>query len=168
MKFNNLKNTDVSSSDFEVIPKGTYDLMIVKAEEKIAKSSGNPYISVGFRILNDDAEKSYRGRYVWANINGSEVGVKILKSILVYNESPLAELEGDAEIDPSSLVGMKVSGRVGVEKDQNDDLRNKVGFFKPVSEEFAGVDETYFEERSSGSKSTTLSKPSTKQDDLPF
>lgn len=166
MKVSNLDKTNIDAfGNMELIPKGKYDLMITRAEEKIAKKSGNAYILLGLRILNDDPDKSYRGRYVWTNLNNSEIGVKILKSILVFNNSPLAELEGDAEIDPSSLLGMKVAGTVGTEKGPDDEPRNKVGYFKPVDESFANTTEDYFE---SNVEQLANADSSATNDDLPF
>jgi hypothetical protein len=139
-----LKNKPVKDGgDFSIIPTGRYDLMITKAEERTATTSGNQYISVEFSIMNDDESESYKGRKVWANLNGNDVGLSILKSILVFNQSPLADLE-DENFEASALVGMKVNGKIGTEKGQNDEPRNNVKWFKPVDEKFAATGLDYF------------------------
>lgn len=151
----NLKDKKVTSAgDFPLIPTGRYDLMITKAEDKFGKDSGNPYIAATFSVLNDDEGESYKGRKVWANINGNDVGLSILKSILTFNNSPLADLE-NAEFDASALVGMKVNGKIGTEPGFNDEVKNNVKWFKPVDEKFADTTLDYF------NPSETLADPAT-------
>ena len=165
MKISNLKNVP-ATSEFTPIPAGKYNLIVAKAENKIAKESKNEYISVGFRILDSTPEGVY-GRYVFANINGNEIGVQILKSILSYNSSPLAELEGDVEFDPSSLVGMKVSATVTLDTDKDKNQRNNVKYFKPIQDEFVDATLDVFKHESTYNPDKYKTDTDTK-DDLPF
>jgi len=91
MKFNNIKNTDIDGFGWiwAITQRFVWFDDYTRRRKDSAKS-GNAYILLGLRVMNDDPEKSYKGRYVWTNINGSDIGLKILKSILVYNNSPLA------------------------------------------------------------------------------
>ena len=142
MKIQNIKNVEAKSAgDFDIIPVGRYDLMITKAEEKIARQSQNPYISLELTVMNDDRygendEKTYRGRKVWANLNLNEIGMQILKTILVANKSELANQDSEFDLEPMVLVGMKVNGKIVIGKDQNDAPKNEAKYFKEVSEEF--------------------------------
>lgn len=168
MRVTNLKDVK-EGGNYELIPKGRYDLMIVGADEKIAKTSGNPYISLKVKVMNEDQ----KGNVAWTNLNGNEVGLSILKSILVYNNSPLAELEGDVDFDPASLVGMKISANIDQEKGQDGNFRNNVKGFKAVSEEFANVDESFFDKKPSvgggnGAEALANSYTPPSTDDLPF
>lgn len=166
MKISNLKN--IQEPSYTPIPGGKYNLIIAKAENRIAKESGNAYILIGLRVLDDDP-KGVKGRYVFANINNNDIGLSILKSLLTYNGSPLAELEGDVEFDPSSLIGMKTFATVTVDKDNKDELRNNVRYFKPVQPAFADATLDIFnKEETAYNANQHRVTSSTDDDDLPF
>lgn len=135
MQIKNFDKVEATTGEFELIPVGRYDLMITNAVNKVS-ASGNDYIALDLKILNDDDEKSYFGRKLWANINNNDIGRGILKSILVFNESSIAHQKGDFDFEPSVLIGMKVNGKVTIKTDPNYGDKNEVKYFKKVSPDF--------------------------------
>ena len=53
------------SQDFEPIPAGKYQAMIVESTMKATKSGGGQYLQLTFQILDGP----YKGRNVWARLN---------------------------------------------------------------------------------------------------
>lgn len=128
-----VKNASVVG-EFKQITPGLYDLMITKAEEKEAKSSGNIYISAEASIMNDDGEEF--GKKVWININPNQFGQDIIKSLLIFNNSPLAAKD-EIEIKPDDLVGFKFSAKIISKNDNNGNPRSEARNLKAVNEEFS-------------------------------
>lgn len=128
-----VKNASVVG-EFKPITPGNYDLMITKAEEKEAKSSGNLYISVEASIMNDDGEEF--GKKVWININPNQFGQDIVKSLLIFNNSPLAKKD-EIDIKPDDLVGFKFAAKIINKTDNNGNPRSEARNLKAVSEEFS-------------------------------
>ena len=53
------------TADFEPLPAGKYEAMIVDSEMKPTKSGTGAYLQLTFEIL----EGSYKGRFLWARLN---------------------------------------------------------------------------------------------------
>jgi hypothetical protein len=93
-------------SKYGAMPDGTYNAMVVKAEERVSKTTNTPYLSLELEIL----EGKYKGRKVFENlfINGSETAQNIAKNKLngIANALGLVVInsEKDFTFKPMSVV----------------------------------------------------------------
>lgn len=157
MRFNNLKDTPASSGNFLPLPKGRYNFIISGAEDKTA-TSGNQYIRLELTCVDENTEDlKRRGRKIWANLNSNVVGQEMMKALLTYNQNPLADAEGDVDIQTESLIGMRINASVGTEE-YDGNVRNNAKYFKAIDEAYANItldDVKASQETASASKSFT-------------
>jgi hypothetical protein len=69
------------SADFDPIPAGKYEAVIIDSEEKPTKSGVGSYLQLTFQITDGE----YRGRFLWARLNldnPNKTAVKIARSEL--------------------------------------------------------------------------------------
>lgn len=69
------------AADFEPIPAGTYNAVIIKSEMKPTKDGNGSFLELEFQVLDGE----YKGRLVWSRLvleNKNELTVKIAKSQL--------------------------------------------------------------------------------------
>lgn len=114
---------EVHAQSFELIPKGTYDVVIEKLEYSLSKSSGAPMWSVQLTITDGD----FANRKLFTHLSFSEGALpgtkaaiqKIAPDLLssAFNPKKIAE-EG-------SLVGIQARVKTGIETYQGED-RSKV------------------------------------------
>ena len=74
---NNVEPAD----NFEPIPAGTYNAVIIKSEMKPTKDGNGSFLELEFQVLDGE----YKGRLVWSRLvleNKNELTVKIAKSQL--------------------------------------------------------------------------------------
>lgn len=105
----------VKENNYGVLKAGTYTCKIVKAEETVAKSSGNPMIKL---------ELSYEeeGIKLFDNVPIMDKMMWKVKHLVEGSQAPL--INGD--LDVNDLVGRFIDVKVKVEKDDCGDDRNKV------------------------------------------
>jgi len=124
----------VKENNYGVLKAGTYTCKIVKAEETVAKSSGNPIIKL---------ELSYEeeGIKLFDNVPIMDKMMWKVKHLVEGSQAPL--MNGD--LDVNDLVGRYIDVKVKVEKDECGDDKNKVADYvvpKVVAEEKPAVGET--------------------------
>jgi hypothetical protein len=119
----NADNASTPSFENKPIPAGEYHLSVVASELRKSKT-GNPYISIQYRI-EDGQECANRRIFEIYMLGGNVTSVEIAKkglSILMA----AAGIAGDLQ-DPSQLIGSHVWGGVSIEagRDGYDD-KNRV------------------------------------------
>jgi len=62
----NTNDHDPAGASFDALPAGTYTAMVVKSEDKQAKSGGNNYY---FEFTLEVVDGSHKGRQLWDRIN---------------------------------------------------------------------------------------------------
>ena len=83
--------TSVSlDNEYEVIPEGEYNVVVIDSEIRQNKTKDGEYINVKMEIL----EGPYKGRYIFTSFNiknktakAVEIGFKKLKSLLVHSKA---------------------------------------------------------------------------------
>ena len=105
----------VKENDFKVLKAGTYTFKIVKAEETVAKSSGNPMIKLELMYEEE-------GVKLFDNVPIMEKTMWKVKHLVEGTQTTLL----NGELDVNDLLGKFVDVKVKVEKDDVGDDRNKV------------------------------------------
>ncbi len=123
---------EVTAQSFEVIPKGTYDVVIEKLEYGLSKSSGAPMWTVQLAITDGD----FQNRKLFTHLSFSEGALpgtkaaiqKIAPDLLsaAFNPKKIAE-DGD-------LIGTKARVKTGIETYQGED-RSKIKSWLPAAGE---------------------------------
>lgn len=119
----NADNAGTPSFENKPIPSGEYHLSVVAAELRQSKT-GNPYISVQYRI-EDGQECANRRIFEIYMLGGNVTSVEIAKKGLSILTAA-AGVSGDLQ-SPSQLIGAHVWGGVSIEagRDGYDD-KNRV------------------------------------------
>ena len=107
--------TQVKENDFKVLKAGTYTFKIVKAEETVAKSSGNPMIKL--ELMQEE-----EGVKLFDNVPIMDKMLWKVKHLVEGTQTTLL----NGELDVNDLLGKYVDVKVKVEKDDCGDDRNKV------------------------------------------
>ena len=105
----------VKENDFKVLKAGTYTYKIVKAEETVAKSSGNPMIKL--ELMQEE-----EGVKLFDNVPIMDKMLWKVKHLVEGTQTTLL----NGELDVNDLLGKYVDVKVKVEKDDCGDDRNKV------------------------------------------
>jgi hypothetical protein len=125
----NLANFSLGDNDIQqdlggVAAPGDYHLSVVSAEVKTSKS-GNQYVSVQFRIEDDQPFANLRIFEIYS-LEGNEKAVKIGRSAM----AKLGKINGvDNVTDTQQLIGAHVFGTVVVEKNEGYSDRNRLRKF---------------------------------------
>jgi len=110
-----------------VAAPGDYHLSVVSAEVKTSKS-GNQYVSVQFRIEDDQPFANLRIFEIYS-LEGNEIAVKIGRSAM----AKLGKLNGvDNVTDTQQLIGAHVYGTVVIEKNEGYSDRNRLRKFEDL------------------------------------
>lgn len=107
--------SQVKENSFKVLKAGTYTFKIVKAEETVAKSSGNPMIKLELMYEEE-------GIKLFDNVPIMEKMMWKVKHLVEGTQTTLL----NGELDVNDLLGKFVDVKVKVEKDDVGDDRNKV------------------------------------------
>jgi len=105
----------VKENSFMVLKAGTYTCKIVKAEETVAKTSGNPMIKLELMYEEE-------GVRLFDNIPIMDKILWKVKHLVEGTQTTLL----NGELDVNDLLGKYVDVKVKVEKDDCGDDRNKV------------------------------------------
>lgn len=118
---------NVQPSDFDVLPAGEYEVVIVKSEKKATKSGNGAMLSLELQVLNGP----YQNRKLFDNLNlwnQSETAAKIAKASL----SAICRAVGVmTPNDSTDLHNKPLRVKVKVEKSDEYDDRNKIVAYKP-------------------------------------
>ena len=107
--------SQVKENSFKVLKEGTYTFKIVKAEETVAKSSGNPMIKL--ELMQEE-----EGVKLFDNVPIMDKMLWKVKHLVEGTQTTLL----NGELDVNDLLGKYVDVKVKVEKDDCGDDRNKV------------------------------------------
>jgi hypothetical protein len=122
-----LGNDDIQQELGGVAAPGDYHLSVVSAEVKTSKS-GNQYVSVQFRIEDDQPFANLRIFEIYS-LEGNEKAVKIGRSAM----AKLGKLNGvDNVTDTQQLIGAHVYGTVVIEKNEGYSDRNRLRKFEDL------------------------------------
>lgn len=120
--------SDVEDASFDVIPKGTYDVIVDDAEFKMSQSSNNPMISLKFKIENNE---EYDGRMLFSNIVFSPNSMSFAKrDIARLGLNSLLEGPFNPEDVVDEFIGQTCRVRVAIEKYEGEDT-NRVKAILP-------------------------------------
>ena len=134
----NADNAGTPSFENKPIPNGEYHLSVVAAELRQSKT-GNPYISVQYRI-EDGQECANRRIFEIYILGGNATSVNIAKKSL----SELTKAAGHDQLaDPSQLIGAHLWGEVTIEagRDGYDD-KNRIRWVNVYTGQQAGKSDT--------------------------
>ena len=115
---------------YELIPPGTYKVVVDSCEAKRTSAGTGTYVATGLEIVTD----SQAGRKLWANFNIENPNEKATKIGRGQFKNFLVSVgKGDAKIqDPAQLVhlqGLTCLAEVEVKKDRDGQVRNNVKKF---------------------------------------
>jgi len=120
---------DAEDSGFEPIPANWYEAEITKSEIKKTKDGNGKYISLCFKVLDDE---NYANRLIYTNlniVNKSEVAVKIAQSDLKAICGAV-DHEGDLE-DTEDLHNKPMLIKVSVKAETSQwPAKNEIKGFK--------------------------------------
>lgn len=112
---------EVQAQTFEVIPKGTYDVVIESAEYKLSQSSGKPMWNLQLTIT----EGEFAGRKIFTILSFSEKALPGTKAAINRIDSSLIS----ASFNPKAIA-------------ENGDLVGKPARVKTKIEQYEGNDQT--------------------------
>jgi len=124
MAFLDLTNVE-DSTGFDLIPAGTYNIIVDTAEETTSKS-GSRMLKLKFKI----SEGEYRGRVLFENLvlEGNETAVKIsmqkIKSILKLNNKSVVLN------DLADMLGLEVGAVVKIQQSEQYGDKNVISYYK--------------------------------------
>jgi hypothetical protein len=126
-----LANVESTASQFDALPKGTYDATIDNVELRTTKAGTGQFLSVELTVVGP----THANRKLWANLNiqnpnpkAQEIGLAQLKGVF-----DACGLVGDADTDET--IGHLVKVQVSIDK--NDATRNQVQGFFPSNAQVA-------------------------------
>lgn len=109
-------------TSFEPVPAGNYGVSIVKAEQKLAKSSGKPMIAVQYRVSEPE---EHEGRILFDNFSLQPQALWKLKTILEALDWPGVDEDG-LEFTADELLGAELVVSVIQEPGRDGEMRNTV------------------------------------------
>jgi hypothetical protein len=151
------KNATVKKSNFEPVPPGDYELKLDASKADVRKAQGEgkfPRVAVAFTVVGS-AKGGGRDRLVfhdfYVRIQPNEKGnvlVEMSGQIVAFAKALPAEVNvkttmfnGERILDPIALKkwlqnrdGEIVKGRVRIEKDLNNEPRNRIASFEEADE----------------------------------
>ena len=119
-----------TSDSFGLVPKGTYDLTLVKAEKKKGTKPGAKYVDCQIKVIGGD----YAKRMIFLKLNLEnknpqtvEISEKLLRQLMLSCGVPTLKDKWDL----SKLINVPAKGRVGIQKGNEDypDDQNKIQAF---------------------------------------
>jgi hypothetical protein len=128
MTFNYDATNIKPTAGFAPVPKGRYQLKIIKAIEKKSRN-GDPQVVVDFEVLGNE----YFGKQIrFHNVTFLPEGNKGA-GIAIHFVKALGEPhEGRFAVDANRWIGRFLKGFVDVEEDWNGQLRNVVKDVQPI------------------------------------
>jgi hypothetical protein len=125
----NVADLPVSTSQFDPLPEGWYNVTIAGAELKTTKAGTGNYISIKYTVIGP----SHQGRVVFGNLN-------------VKNPNPKAEEIGREQLgammraiglskikDTDQLIGGSLSIKLSIQRDPTYGESNDVKAFKAIT-----------------------------------
>jgi len=109
-------------TSFEPMPVGTYEAVLTGVEERVAQSSGDPYLNWEFTIVGPS---EYDNRKVWDITSLSEKALWRLRQTLVALGLDPADLSGEIDFEPTELIGSRCLVEVNQEEWEGQ-MRNRV------------------------------------------
>lgn len=123
----------VEESKFEVLPKGTYDVVIEKLDYKLSKSSDMPMWAIQFNVQHPE----YTNRKLFTFMSFSPKAIGMSKGALATFAPELITLSNfnpKLIAEEQVLIGRAARVKVAIEKDENGDDRNTIkGYVKPTA-----------------------------------
>lgn len=109
---------DVAEQSFELLPKGTYPVVVEECEFQISKSSGNPMWRMVFAIT----EGEYENRKLFHYMSFSEKALPMAKSALKVLASDLISSSFDPKgiADDGLMTGRTATARVDIQKGEGE------------------------------------------------
>ena len=131
----NVNELPVSTSQFDPLPEGWYNVSIANAEIKDTKTAGGQYIKMEYVVTGP----SHQGRKVWGNLN-------------IKNANPKAEKIGRQQLgevmqaiglvkvtDTDQLIGGNLAIKLIVKQDEKYGAGNDIKGFKSTGTAIASV-----------------------------
>jgi len=119
---------DVTANSFDALPPDTYEAEIDNIEQKIGAASKEPYLSLTFKVVNDD---DFAGRKFWDNISLQEQALYKLKQLALS-----AGITIGGDFDTEDFLGATVVAVLDEEEsnkmdsDDNPVMKNVVKYYK--------------------------------------
>jgi len=126
-------------NDYDVVDEGKYEAIIEKFEIKVAKSSGNEYVSIQYRIRSD-VDQKYGNRVIFDILTKESTGdffnrkklTRLIKA--AYPINPPLDF---ATLDDifNQLLGKKIIINVRISENEYNGEKNKqnyVYFYEPT------------------------------------
>ncbi len=147
-------------------PKDDYDASLVKVEEAISKTSGNPMEVWTFEVFNKDGRTQLVSDYVV--IPGATFKIRQLAKAL-NRESDFKDKKFQAEQE----IGCNVIVELTIENQQGYDDKNKIGKIKPANPAPDGAPAAYPRSRETVKRAAPANPfegeaTSIKAEDIPF
>lgn len=121
------------AGDYEAIPPGRYNLMIIDSDMVPTKKGDGHYLKLTFKIL----EGNHAGRLLWSNLNLDNPNTKAVE-IAQRELSAICraiDLKGGVEEDTEELHNIPLSAQVKIRPEQNGyPASNTVSGFKETIE----------------------------------
>lgn len=122
------------STDFDVVPAGTYVMALIEAEAKDTKAGTGRRMDCRFQIL----EGKFKGRLIFTNFNlknpneqAVEISMEQLKMLMLSTK--ISDLKSKWDFSP--LLNRKVGGRVKISKgDENYEDSNDISRYIPAAD----------------------------------
>ncbi len=111
--------TEKEIKEMRLVPEGEYYFKIIKAEEKVSKSSGQPMIELNLVIWDEKGKERYVTDYL---INNDNMAFKIRH---LYECIGMIEEYNSGNIDPFSLLNKEGNVKIIVQKDKKGIYNDK-------------------------------------------
>ena len=99
-----------AAGDFPVYPEGSYTLEVLKADQSIAKSSGQPKLQVQFSIIDGpDGSNEWSGRSLVRSYSLSEKALPFLRR---FAEACGVDSNMLSDFDDQLLIGAKIRAMI--------------------------------------------------------
>ena len=105
----------------QVVPEGRYPARIDKADVRVSKEGGNPYLNIEFTLT----EEPLTGRKVWSVFMLEPRALWKLRNLLVALGYPV---QGTSDFEPTDLIGQEV-GIVVTHEEYQGQLRARANTF---------------------------------------
>jgi len=118
-------NPETTSGGFDYVEAGRQKVRVVSVEQKVGKTSGNPYLNVRLELADPNA----------VGVKGGKVGnifaICTLDADKQWKLRELIEACGQdwGDFDTEAIIGLELDAQIGVELDQNEEPRNCIKKF---------------------------------------
>lgn len=122
--------------NFDPVPKGRYLCTVEEIEQKDTKEKTGSYLEVKFKCI---APKEHKGRMFWSRLNvnnKSEIAQRIGRE--QFNALCIAAVGALDVRNTDKLLAKRVVLHVSIERDQDQQPRNRVDGFEAPKDQVAG------------------------------